>query len=137
MLNENVKKLLKAGMWNLVTCAGEMIERIKERYKNYLYIEACPRIRPTSPSTSSTASGGWKTARRFKFAATAINGKSAGHRIFSAACFSSAAKGDIMGTGKVFFCKMEGRIMSLEKAKKYLESKGCLNWKKCATPRAG
>ena len=27
--------------------------------------------------------------------------------------------------------------MSLEKAKKYLESKGCLNWKKCATPRAG
>ena len=105
MLNENVKKLLKAGMWDLVTCAGEMIERIKERYKNYLYIEACPRIRPTSPSTSSTASGGWKTARRFKFAATAINGKSAGHRIFSAACFSSAAKGDIMGTGKVFFAK--------------------------------
>ena len=31
--------------------------------------------------------------------------KSAGHRIFSAACFSSAAKGDIMGTGKVFFAK--------------------------------
>lgn len=85
--------------------AGEMIERIKERYKNYLYIEACPRIRPTSPSTSSTASGGWKTARRFKFAATAINGKSAGHRIFSAACFSFAVKGDIMGTGKVFFAK--------------------------------
>ena len=27
--------------------------------------------------------------------------------------------------------------MSLEKAKKYLESKGCLDWKKCATPRAG
>ena len=27
--------------------------------------------------------------------------------------------------------------MSLEKAKKYLESKGCLNWKECATPRAG
>ena len=32
---------------------------------------------------------------------------------------------------------MEGRIMSLEKAKKYLESKGCLDWKECATPRAG
>ncbi len=27
--------------------------------------------------------------------------------------------------------------MSLEKAKKYLESKGCLDWKECATPRAG
>ena len=27
--------------------------------------------------------------------------------------------------------------MSLEKAKKYLESKDCLDWKKCATPRAG
>lgn len=27
--------------------------------------------------------------------------------------------------------------MSLEKAKKYLENKGCMNWKKCATPRAG
>ncbi len=27
--------------------------------------------------------------------------------------------------------------MSLEKAKKYLEGKGCLDWKKCATPRAG
>ena len=42
MLNENVKKLLKAGMWDQATCAGEMIERIKERYKNYLYIEGMP-----------------------------------------------------------------------------------------------
>ena len=41
----------------------------------------------------------------YRFASTAINGKSAGHRIFSAACFSSAAKGDIMGTGKAFFAK--------------------------------
>lgn len=57
MLNENVKKLLKAGMWDLATCAGEMIERIKERYKIISTSRACPRIRPTSPSTSSTASG--------------------------------------------------------------------------------
>ena len=41
----------------------------------------------------------------YRFASTAINGKSAGHRIFSAACFSFAAKGDIMGTGKAFFAK--------------------------------
>ena len=42
MLKETVKKLLKAGKWDLGTCAGEMIERIKERYKNYLYIEGMP-----------------------------------------------------------------------------------------------
>ena len=41
------------------------------------------------------------------------------------------------GNRESIFCKMEGRIMSLEKAKKYLESKGCLDWKECATPRAG
>lgn len=103
MLNENVKKLLKAGMWDLATCAGgewnshiicvlaalgtlryselrkqmgnitdavlvrpdhqglgiagEMIERIKERYKIISTSRVCPRRRPTSPSTSSTASG--------------------------------------------------------------------------------
>lgn len=108
MLNENVKKLLKAGMWDLVTCAGgkwnsriicvlaalgtlryselrkqmgnitdavlddsemlaqvhyvlvrpdhqglgiagEMIERIKERYKNYLYIEGMPEEKASVP----------------------------------------------------------------------------------------
>ena len=49
MLNENVKKLLKAGMWDLVTCAGEMIERIKERYKNYLYIEGMPEDKANVP----------------------------------------------------------------------------------------
>ena len=49
MLNENVKKLLKAGMWDLVTCAGEMIERIKERYKNYLYIEGMPEDKANIP----------------------------------------------------------------------------------------
>lgn len=95
MLNENVKKLLKAGMWDLATCAGgkwnsliicvlvalgtlryselrkqmgnitdavlvrpdhqglgiagEMIERIKERYKNYLYIEGMPEEKANVP----------------------------------------------------------------------------------------
>ncbi len=49
MLNENVKKLLKAGMWDLVTCAGEMIERIKERYKDYLYIEGMPEEKANVP----------------------------------------------------------------------------------------
>ena len=49
MLNENVKKLLKASMWDLVTCAGEMIERIKERYKNYLYIEGMPEAKANVP----------------------------------------------------------------------------------------
>ena len=49
MLNENVKKLLKAGMWDLGTCAGEMIERIKERYKNYLYIEGMPEDKASVP----------------------------------------------------------------------------------------
>ena len=49
MLNENVKKLLKASMWDLVTCAGEMIERIKERYKNYLYIEGMPEDKANVP----------------------------------------------------------------------------------------
>lgn len=49
MLNENVKKLLKAGMWDLVTCAGEMIEHIKERYKNYLYIEGMPEDKANVP----------------------------------------------------------------------------------------
>ena len=49
MLNENVKKLLKASMWDLVTCAGEMIEHIKERYKNYLYIEGMPEDKANVP----------------------------------------------------------------------------------------
>lgn len=49
MLNENVKKLLKAGMWDLATCAGEMIERIKERYKKYLYIEGMPEEKANVP----------------------------------------------------------------------------------------
>ena len=49
MLNENVKKLLKAGMWDLATCAGEMIERMKERYKNYLYIEGMPEDKANVP----------------------------------------------------------------------------------------
>lgn len=49
MLNENVKKLLKAGMWDLVTCVGEMIERMKERYKNYLYIEGMPEDKANVP----------------------------------------------------------------------------------------
>ena len=49
MLNENVKKLLKAGMWDLATCAGKMIERIKERYKNYLYIEGMPEEKANIP----------------------------------------------------------------------------------------
>lgn len=95
MLNENVKKLLKAGMWDLATCAGgkwnsriicalaalgtlryselrkqmgnitdavlvrpdhqglgiagEMIERIKERHKNYLYIEGMPEEKANVP----------------------------------------------------------------------------------------
>ena len=49
MLNENVKKLLKASMWDLVTCAGEMIERIKERYKDYLYIEGMPEDKANVP----------------------------------------------------------------------------------------
>ena len=49
MLNKNVKKLLKASMWDLVTCAGEMIERIKERYKDYLYIEGMPEDKANVP----------------------------------------------------------------------------------------
>ena len=49
MLNENVKKLLKASMWDLVTCAGEMIERMKERYKDYLYIEGMPEEKANVP----------------------------------------------------------------------------------------
>ena len=49
MLNENVKKLLKAGMWDLATCASEMIERIKEKYKNYLYIEGMPEDKANVP----------------------------------------------------------------------------------------
>ena len=49
MLNENVKKLLKAGMWDLATCAGEMIERMKERYKDYLYIEGMPEDKANVP----------------------------------------------------------------------------------------
>ena len=49
MLNENVKKLLKAGMWDLATCAGAMIERITERYKNYLYIEGMPEDKANVP----------------------------------------------------------------------------------------
>ena len=49
MLNENVKKLLKAGMWDLATRAGEMIERIKERYKNYLYSKGMPEEKANVP----------------------------------------------------------------------------------------
>ena len=49
MLNENVVRLLKSGMWDLATCAGEMIERIKERYKNYLYIEGMPEEKANIP----------------------------------------------------------------------------------------
>ena len=49
MLNENVKKLLQTGMWDLATCAGEMIEHIKERYKNYLYIEGMPEDKANVP----------------------------------------------------------------------------------------
>ena len=55
--------------------AGEMLERIKEKYKNYLYIEGTPEDEKNVPSMKSTAFSGWSMVRPSKFATILINTK--------------------------------------------------------------
>lgn len=182
MLNENVKKLLKAGIWDLATCAGGKLNSLiicvlvalgTLRYselrkqmgnitdavlastlKNLIangiverrsYDEIPPRVEysltecgksvvPILQSICHWAGAFYKEetpgqpmiqCRKCdcRFASTAINGKSAGHRIFLAACFSSAAKGDIMGTGKVFFAKWRDVLCRWKKQRSIWKAK--------------
>ena len=53
--------------------AGEMLERIKEKYKNYLYIEGMPEDKKMSPSMKSTAFSGWSMVRPSRSATILIN----------------------------------------------------------------